>query len=92
MDVSIEETIGAMKELQEAGLIKHIGVSEFTVEDLERAEKVAHIDAVQIELSAWTPQVLSNGILDWCKKNGTALVAYSVRRNKPLTFLCRMGF
>lgn len=70
----IEETIGAMKELQEAGLIKFIGVSEFTVEELERAEKVAHIDALQIELSAWTPQILSNGIADWCLKNGTAIV------------------
>jgi len=87
MDVSIEETIGAMQELKDAGKIKNIGVSEFTVEDLERAEKVAHVDAVQIELSAWTPQVLSNGILDWCKKNGTALVAYSVSGSNPLTFL-----
>lgn len=66
-----------MKELQEAGLIKFIGVSELNVENLERAEKVAHVDALQIELSAWTPQILSNGIMDWCKKNGTALVAYS---------------
>ena len=48
MDVSIEETIGAMQELKDAGKIKNIGVSEFTVEDLERAEKVAHVDAVQM--------------------------------------------
>lgn len=60
-DVELEETIKAMKELQDEGKIKFIGVSEFTVEELKRAEKVAHIDALQIELSAWTPQVLSNG-------------------------------
>ena len=60
-DVELEETIKAMKDLQDEGKIKYIGVSEFTVEDLKRAEKVAHIDALQIELSAWTPQVLSNG-------------------------------
>ena len=60
-DVELEETIKAMKDLQDEGKIKFIGVSEFTVEELKRAPKVAHIDAVQIELSAWTPQVLSNG-------------------------------
>lgn len=73
----IEESIKGMKELQQEGKLKYIGVSEYNVEQLERAEKIAHIDALQIELSPWTPNILSNGILDWCKKNGTTVVAYS---------------
>ncbi|KAE8216488.1 hypothetical protein CF327_g365 [Tilletia walkeri] len=76
-NAEIEETIGAMKELKDSGKIKYIGVSEFTVEQLERAEKVAHIDAFQIEISPWTPEVLTNGMLEWCEKNGTTVVAYS---------------
>ncbi|CAD6890350.1 unnamed protein product [Tilletia controversa] len=54
----IEETMGALKELKDSGKIKYISVSEFTVEQLERAEKIVHIDALQIEISPWTPEVI----------------------------------
>jgi aryl-alcohol dehydrogenase-like predicted oxidoreductase len=40
-DTSIEETVKAMKELQDAGKIKHIGLSECSVDSLRRASKVA---------------------------------------------------
>lgn len=76
-DTDVTETVGAMKELQDAGKIKYIGVSEYNLDQLARANKVAHIDAVQIEMSPWTPEIVTNGILEWCEKNGTALVAYS---------------
>jgi aryl-alcohol dehydrogenase-like predicted oxidoreductase len=75
--VDVTETVGALKELQDAGKIKYIGVSEYNVEQLTAANKVAHIDALQIEFSPWTPEVLTNGILKWCEDNGTTLVAYS---------------
>jgi len=39
-DVDLEETIQAMKELKDEGKIKNIGVSEFNVDELKRAEKV----------------------------------------------------
>ncbi|KAK0526193.1 hypothetical protein OC834_004894 [Tilletia horrida] len=45
-----KETLGAMKELPDAGKIKYIGVSESTIEQLERTEKVADIDAFQVEI------------------------------------------
>ena len=76
-NADVTETVGAMKELKDAGKIRYIGVSEYSLEQLERANKVAHIDAYQIELSPWTPEVLTNGLLEWCEKNHTALVAYS---------------
>lgn len=69
--VDVSETVKAMKELKEEGKIKFIGVSEYNLDQLERANKVAHIDAVQIEVSPWTPEALTNGILEWCEKNGT---------------------
>jgi aryl-alcohol dehydrogenase-like predicted oxidoreductase len=75
--VDVTETVGAMKELKDAGKIKYIGVSEYNIDQLTRANKVAHIDALQIEFSPWTPDILNNGILKWCEDNGTALVAYS---------------
>ncbi|EST05292.1 NADP-dependent oxidoreductase domain protein [Kalmanozyma brasiliensis GHG001] len=75
--VDVTKTVGAMKELKEQGKIRYIGVSEYNLDQLERANKVVHIDAIQIEISPWTPEALTNGILAWAEKNGTALVAYS---------------
>ncbi|KAK0547069.1 hypothetical protein OC846_003656 [Tilletia horrida] len=68
-NVPVEETVAALKELKDAGKIRYIGVSEFTVEQLERASQIAHIDAYQVELSPWTPEILTNGLLEWCEKS-----------------------
>ncbi|KAE8188053.1 hypothetical protein CF336_g6310 [Tilletia laevis] len=73
----IEETVKAMKELKDSGKIKYIGVSEYSLEQLESVNKIAHIDAYQIEASPFTPEIFENGLADWCEKNGTAIVAYS---------------
>lgn len=73
--VDVTETVGAMKELKDAEKIKYIGVSEYNIDQLTRANKVAHIDALQIEFSSWTPDIVSNGILKWCEDNGTDVVA-----------------
>ncbi|KAK0522806.1 hypothetical protein OC842_006356 [Tilletia horrida] len=73
----VAETAAALKELKESGKIKYIGVSEYTLEQLKRANEVVHIDAYQIEFSPFTPEILENGLADWCEKNGTAIVAYS---------------
>lgn len=75
--VDVTKTVQAMKELKDQGKIRYIGVSEYNLEQLEAANKIAHIDAIQIEISPWTPEALTNGILEWSARNGTALVAYS---------------
>ncbi len=46
-NIPIEESVGALAEFQKEGKIKHIGVSNVTVEQLEKAQSVAMIDAVQ---------------------------------------------
>ncbi|KAG8936959.1 hypothetical protein FRC03_000258 [Tulasnella sp. 419] len=73
----IEETVGAMKELQDAGKVRFLGLSECSPETLERALKVARIDAVQIEYSPWETTPERSGLLDIIKKNHITLVAYS---------------
>jgi aryl-alcohol dehydrogenase-like predicted oxidoreductase len=50
-DTPIEKTVQAMKELQDEGKIKYIGLSECSADSLRRACKVVHVDAVQIEVS-----------------------------------------
>ncbi|CAL3973398.1 hypothetical protein PZA11_005648 [Diplocarpon coronariae] len=75
----IEKTVEAMVELKKAGKIKYIGLSEVSSATLRRAEKVHHIDAVQIEYSPFAidieqPQVK---LLEICRELGVAVVAYS---------------
>jgi len=76
-NVPIEETVGAMKKLQEQGKVKYLGLSECTAETLRRALKVARIDAVQVEYSPWTLDIETNGLLEACKENNVTVVAYS---------------
>src|SRR3954463_6868527 len=52
--VEIEETVGAMKELVEAGKVRYLGLSEASPETIRRANAVHPISALQTEYSLWT--------------------------------------
>jgi aryl-alcohol dehydrogenase-like predicted oxidoreductase len=75
-DTPIEETVGAMAELVQAGKVRHIGLSEASAETIRRAHAVHPIAAVQSEYSLWTRDVEAE-ILPTLKELGIALVAYS---------------
>lgn len=75
--VPIEETVGAMAELVQAGKVRYLGLSEASAATLQRAAKVHPIAALQVEFSLWTRDPQENGMLDACRALGTSLVAYS---------------
>ena len=74
--VAIEETVGALADLVRAGKVRHIGLSEASVETIERAHKVHPIMALQSEYSLWSrePEL---GALAACRRLGIGFVAYS---------------
>jgi aryl-alcohol dehydrogenase-like predicted oxidoreductase len=72
----IEETVGAMAELVQAGKVRYIGLSEAGAQTIRRAHEVHTITAVQTEYSLWTRDVESE-ILPTLAELGIALVAYS---------------
>jgi aryl-alcohol dehydrogenase-like predicted oxidoreductase len=74
--VPIEDTVGAMSDLQRAGKVRALGLSEVSASTLRRAHAVAPIAAVQSEYSLWTrnPEI---AVLDACREMGTAFVAFS---------------
>jgi aryl-alcohol dehydrogenase-like predicted oxidoreductase len=76
-NVPIEETIGAMAELVQAGKIRHVGLSEAAPETIRRAHAVHPITAVQTEYSLWTRDPEHNGVLDTCRELGIGFVPYS---------------
>jgi aryl-alcohol dehydrogenase-like predicted oxidoreductase len=74
--VPIEETVGAMKELVEAGKVRHLGLSEASPETIRRAHAVHPITALQTEYSLWSrdPEEV---ILPTVRELGVGFVAYS---------------
>jgi aryl-alcohol dehydrogenase-like predicted oxidoreductase len=75
-DTPIEETVGALAELVKEGKIRHIGLSEASVNTLRRAVKVHPIAALQTEYSLWTRDP-EQEILAACRELGIGFVAYS---------------
>ena len=71
----IEESWSAMAELQDAGKVRFIGVSNFRVKHLERCEPIRHVDSLQPEYSMLIRDAEAAEI-PWCREHGTAVVTY----------------
>lgn len=74
--VPIERTVEALADLKERGLIGHIGLSEVTASELERAASVAPITAVQSEWSVWSRDI-EDQVVPTAARLGIGIVAYS---------------
>jgi aryl-alcohol dehydrogenase-like predicted oxidoreductase len=74
--VPIEETVGAMSELVDAGKVRFLGLSEAGPDTIRRAHDVHPITAVQTEYSLWTRDVEAQ-VLPTLRELGIGLVAYS---------------
>jgi aryl-alcohol dehydrogenase-like predicted oxidoreductase len=74
--VPIEETVGAMKELVEAGKVRHLGLSEASAETIRRAHATHPIAALQSEYSLFTRD-LEDEIVPVLRELGIGLVPYS---------------
>jgi aryl-alcohol dehydrogenase-like predicted oxidoreductase len=75
-DVPIEESVGAMAELVDAGKVRHLGLSEASAETIRRASDVHPITALQSEYSLWSRDIAAE-ILPTIRELGIGLVAYS---------------
>lgn len=72
----IEETVGAMAALVQAGKVRYLGLSEASANTLERACAVHPITAVQSEYSLWSREPETD-VLAACRRLGVGFVAYS---------------
>ncbi|OCI30439.1 aldo/keto reductase [Oerskovia enterophila] len=75
-DVPIEDTVGAMAELVQAGKVRHLGLSEAAPETVRRAHAVHPLTALQTEYSLWSRDVEAQ-ILPTLRELGIGLVPYS---------------
>lgn len=73
----IETTIKALAEYVKEGKLGGISLSEVKAETIRRAAKVHPICAVEMEVSLWSSDVLTNGVAETCAELGIPIVAYS---------------
>jgi aryl-alcohol dehydrogenase-like predicted oxidoreductase len=76
-NVPIEDVAGAVKELIQAGKVKHFGLSESDADQIRRAHAVQPVTALQSEYSIWWTAIEENGVLVTCEELGIGLVPYS---------------
>jgi aryl-alcohol dehydrogenase-like predicted oxidoreductase len=81
----IEETVGAMAELVQAGKVRYLGLSEAKPDEIRRAAAVHPIAALQSEYSLFTRDVEDNGVLATVRELGITLVPYSPLNRGLLT-------
>jgi aryl-alcohol dehydrogenase-like predicted oxidoreductase len=72
--VPVEDSLGALKKMQDAGKIRHIGLSEVTPEEIERAKKVVPIVTVQNEYNIEDRK--SEPTLAYCEKHDLGFIPW----------------
>ncbi len=88
--VPIEDTVGAIAEMVQAGYVRHIGLSEVGSDTIRRAAAVHPISDLQIEYSLLS-RGIEDGILATCRELGIAITAYGVLSRGLLSSTARTG-
>jgi aryl-alcohol dehydrogenase-like predicted oxidoreductase len=73
-DTPLEESLGAIKECQAAGKVRHVGISEVNLDQIERARRVVPIAAVQNHYNLSERQ--HEQVVDYCAQEGIPFVPY----------------
>jgi aryl-alcohol dehydrogenase-like predicted oxidoreductase len=74
---SIEESLTPAKEAIQAGMIRYVGVSNFSVEQIQRAQSVVDVVSVQNQYNPWHRQPEIDGVLAYCEQTGLTFLPWS---------------
>jgi len=83
-DEEIEEGWAALVEFRDEGLVRHIGVSNFTVEQLRRAQAIAPVETLQPQYSLLDREA-EEEVLPFCEREGIGVIVYSPMASGLLT-------
>lgn len=75
-DYSVTESLKPAAEAQESGLINHVGVSNFSVDQIKQAESILDLVSVQNEYHPWHRAPENNGVLDYCEEHQLTFLPY----------------
>lgn len=73
--VPIEDSLGALKEMQQQGKIRYIGLSEVSVHEIQKAQKIADIISVQNLYNMGNRQ--SENVLEYCEQNNIGFIPWA---------------
>ncbi len=76
-DYSIEESLKPAREAVVNGLIRFVGVSNFSVEQIKRAREVVEIASVQNQYNPWHRDPETDGVLEYCEHEGLTFLPWS---------------
>jgi aryl-alcohol dehydrogenase-like predicted oxidoreductase len=80
----LEEYWERMVKMRADGKVRAIGLSNHSLDELERAEAIGHVDSLQPPFSAIHREA-ADGLLQWCADHGTAVICYSPMQAGLLT-------
>jgi aryl-alcohol dehydrogenase-like predicted oxidoreductase len=72
----LSTSVRALASLQRDGVIRHVGLCNVNVGQIEEARRVVEIASVQVELSVWRDDDLLSGVAAYCAANGIRLIAH----------------
>jgi aryl-alcohol dehydrogenase-like predicted oxidoreductase len=76
-DYTIEESLAPVQEAVQEGMIRHVGVSNFSVEQIQRAQEMLKIVSVQNQYNPWHRQPEQDGVLEYCEQQGLSFFPWS---------------
>ena len=76
-EVPFGESVGALAEMRSEGKIRHVGLSNVNVEQIEEAARVVPVASVQNRCNPFERHALANGVLRACVEKGLAFLAHS---------------
>jgi aryl-alcohol dehydrogenase-like predicted oxidoreductase len=74
--VPLERSWEALAQEAEQGRARYLGLSEVSVEQIERAQRIRRVDSVQSELSLWSRETLDE-VVPYCEEHGIVFIAYA---------------
>lgn len=74
---TIEEALTPVREAVESGLIRYVGVSNFSVEQIQQARQLVELVSVQNQFNPWHRQPEFDGVLDYCEQEGLIFFPWS---------------
>jgi aryl-alcohol dehydrogenase-like predicted oxidoreductase len=73
----LEESVGALADLQREGKIRWVGLSNVSVSEIKRAETIVRVTSVQNRLNPFFREALAAGVVEYCSRQGIGFLAYS---------------
>ncbi|MFQ5598467.1 MAG: aldo/keto reductase [Nitrospiria bacterium] len=76
-EIPFADSVGALRELKEMGKVRHVGLSNVSVDQIKEAQGIVEIVSVQNECNLYEREAFKEGVVAYCEKKGIAFLPYS---------------